>query len=260
MRVIALVNQKGGVGKTTSALCLGASLARLGKRVRVIDSDPQMSATNILGFGDDDEIATLDDLLDKPEAGMGAATVDTSWGFGLVPSQLSLAVREQSAQLGDEYLLTKAIESSDSDVDYVLIDCPPNLGRLTLGALLAATDVLLVTHSAYASLAGTSMFLSTIDRVADIKKRMNQPFTLTGVITTQVRSTIEQTRHAAELEEVFGDKLWRPFVPHTVAAEAVASRGVPPQDLGGRTGALKLALAYDDLAKKLIDATTAVAA
>jgi len=200
MRIIALMNQKGGVGKTTTTVNLGAALAELGKNVCLIDLDPQAHLTINYGVDPTPEITSLYHVLveDKPilEAVMG---IDK--GISLVPSSLDLAACEIElvSVLGREMLLKKRIEaaladpSKEWDFDFVLLDCPPSLGLLTLNGLAAANEVLIPMQPQFLAMQGMAKLLET---VLLVNKRMNPALKVTGIVLTMFDA---QTKHSIEI-------------------------------------------------------------
>ena len=253
MPVVAIANQKGGVGKTTTALGLAAALGKARQRVTVVDLDPQATATGVLPADIPEDAPRITDLLRQPDAGLQAAQVDAGWpGVSVVPGELSLAAREDSPQWGDERLLRDVIAASDGAADWVIIDTPPSLKLLTLMALVAADGVLLVTKAAYADLKGTQTFLDKLDLV--VQRGLNEDLELKGVIVSMHRKTREQAVHMNEIRSIFGERMWEPVVPATVAAEAMATRGDPPAALRNRHGGDRLDDVYDALAARLMGA------
>lgn len=252
MKVVAVANQKGGVGKTTITLQLAATLSGQGHRVLVIDADPQGSATVASGI-DTENLTTVADLLSDAGAGHAVTeiAVPSSFGGDIAPADWSLSAWERDTELiAPELRLRDAIEVSDADAyDVVLVDCPPNLGRATLAALIASSGVLLVTEPAYLSLAGVSELLGTIARV-----RRHQPAVgLIGAVVNRAERTAEADQRLAELAEALGpDVIWQPILHRrTALAEAIAD-GRPVADLGSR--GLGLQVAFEQLAAQLLTA------
>ena len=194
MRSIAVINQKGGVGKTTTAVNLCAALAEAGQRVCLIDLDPQAHASLHLGMSPaDGELSVRDVLLDNvPLSAVRQLAGERLW---LIPSHIDLAAAdvELASRKGREVILRDRLGEDPADVDYLFIDCPPSLGVLTLNALSAVNEVFLPLQPHFLALHGLSKLLDTIDAVA---RRVNDRLQLSGVILCMYESG---TRLAAEV-------------------------------------------------------------
>jgi len=194
MRSIAIINQKGGVGKTTTAVNLGAALADQGQRVCVIDLDPQAHASLHLGVALAENDKSIYQVLtgDTRLSEVRTAIEDNLW---LVPSHLDLAAAEMelAGEVGREVILRDKLVLDDSDFDYLIVDCPPSLGVLTLNALTAVKEVFLPLQPHFLALHGFGKLLRTIDVVA---QRLNPSLRLTGVVLCMYESG---TRLAAEV-------------------------------------------------------------
>jgi chromosome partitioning protein len=194
MRVIALMNQKGGVGKTTTTANLGAALAEAGKRVLLIDLDPQAHLTINYGVEPSADIVSLYNVLVEEKSILEAIqAVDEN--VALVPSSIDLAAAEIElvSVLGRETILKKRLESADVDFDYVLLDCPPSLGLLTINALAVANEVLIPMQAHFLALQGVAKLLETVQLVS---RRMNPGLKVSGVILTMFDS---QTKLSTEV-------------------------------------------------------------
>jgi chromosome partitioning protein len=247
--IVAVANQKGGVGKTTVTLGLAAALAEAGRTVLVIDLDPQASVTKVLGADPSGRPSMADLLLDGAGHSVAEVVQPTSWGVDVAPSEIALARREQQRQLGDEYLLAEAVRQVDHDV--VLIDCPPSLGVLTINGLVAGTHVLVVTEPSYVALAGVADLLETVEI---IRRRYNTGLEMAGVVVNQVDGTTEAASRTGEVEAYFGEGLlWRPYVPRRTALREALAKGIPPRALGRRRGAEEIAGIFQALAGNIIE-------
>jgi chromosome partitioning protein len=195
MRRIAIINQKGGVGKTTTAVNLGAALARAGKRVCLLDLDPQAHATTHLGLEPDGKAPSMYDVLieSRPIAEVRRQVEENFWVAG---SDINLAAAEMelAGVVGREVILRDALESDDSEFDFVLMDCAPSLGVLTLNALAAAREVFVPLQPHFLALHGLGKLLETTSLVA---KRINPHLRVTGVILCLYESS---TRLAQEVQ------------------------------------------------------------
>lgn len=194
MRSIAVLNQKGGVGKTTTAVNLSAALAEAGQRVCLIDLDPQAHASLHVGVCLDDETPSVYDVLtrDLDIADVRQQVSDNLW---IIPAHLNLAAAEMELanEVGREVILRDKLAEDDAEYDYLIIDCPPSLGVLTLNALTTAQEVFLPLQPHFLALHGLSKLLRTIEIVA---KRLNPTLRLTGVVFCMYDSG---TRLAAEV-------------------------------------------------------------
>ncbi len=194
MRSIAIINQKGGVGKTTTAVNLSAALAECGHRVRLIDLDPQAHATLHLGVVADDGEPTVYDVL-LGEADVEETCLASRPNLEVLPSHLDLAAAEMelAGEVGRELILKDRLQQSANPVDYLIIDCPPSLGVLTLNALCAVEEVFLPLQPHFLALHGLSKLLGTMDIVA---QRLNTSLRLSGIVLCMYDSG---TRLAAEV-------------------------------------------------------------
>ncbi len=194
MRSIAVINQKGGVGKTTTAVNLSAALADAGKRVCVLDLDPQAHASLHLGVTATGAVPTIYDVL-CGNASIADARVTVSGHLSVVPSNIDLAAAEMelAGEVGRELILRDALAADNQPFDYLVLDCPPSLGVLTINALVAVEEVFLPLQPHFLALHGLSKLLRTIEVVS---KRLNNRLRLSGVILCMYDST---TRLAAEV-------------------------------------------------------------
>jgi chromosome partitioning protein len=247
MDIYAFANQKGGVGKTTVTLGIGAALARSGQKVLLVDLDPQASATKVLGVDVEDRCTVADALLEPERFWLMQAIVETSWGFALAPSETALASREARRSTADEFVLRDQLEQV-GDYDVVLIDCPPSLGVLTLNALAAATHLVLVTEPSFLALQGIEELLRTRDLV---ETHYNSRLVLAGVIVNRVERTVEHRGGLAEIDGYFGaDLVWLPHLPKRTVLQEGARRGVALDALG-TSAARELSDAFTRLAEQI---------
>lgn len=218
MQIIALINQKGGVGKTTCAINIGAGLNKLKKRVLLIDLDPQAHLTYSLGIPAHELKNTVYELL-KGTASL-KETITERNGLSLVPSSLNLsgAEIEFSGLAGREFLLKETVEGLNK-FDYVFIDCPPSLGLLTLNALTTAQNIYIPLQTEFLALQGMTKLLETIKIV---KKRLNKDLEITGIIATRFDNRKNLNREVVEkIKEYFGNKLFNTLIRDNISlAEA----------------------------------------
>ena len=226
-RVLAIANQKGGVGKTTTTVNLATAMAATHKKALIIDLDPQGNASTGLGIERSARHLTTYDLL------LGEATLEDAIqptivpGLSVVPSSVDLSGAE--LELIDmeerEFRLAAAVRRAQLHFDYVLIDCPPALGLLTLNALCAADAVLVPLQCEYYALEGLSHLVRTIDRV---KRAFNPSLEIQGVVLTMYdRRNNLSDMVAADVREHFGDKVYRTVIPRNVRVSEAPSHGKP---------------------------------
>ncbi|HET6867168.1 MAG TPA: ParA family protein [Solirubrobacteraceae bacterium] len=244
MDTYAFANQKGGVGKTTITLGVGAALAERGDRVLVVDLDPQASATKLLGIEVEDRCTTADALLEPDRYRLVDTITPTDWGFDIAPAETALASRESRRATADEFVLRRQL-SQVSGYDLVLVDSPPSLGLLTLNALTAASHLVVVTEPSFLALQGIEELLETRDLVS---AHYNAGLALAGVIVNRVEPTVEHRSGLVEITRYFGPGLvWSPHLPKRTALQEGARRGVPLSALRTRR-ARELAADFADLA------------
>jgi len=226
-RIIAIANQKGGVGKTTTCVNLGASLAATHRRVLIVDLDPQGNAT--MGCGIDKsalELTTCDVLLDDVPAREAIVQAVQS-NFDVLPGnqELTLAEVELVTQPEREFRLRKALSAVAGDYDYVLIDCPPSLNMLTVNALASADGVLIPMQCEYYALEGLTALLGTIEQ---IRGGANPQLQLHGILRTMFdpRNNLA-TEVSGQLMQHFGDRVFRTVIPRNVRLAEAPSFGRP---------------------------------
>lgn len=194
MRIIALMNQKGGVGKTTTTVNLGAALAELGQKVCLIDLDPQAHLTINYGVEPSADIVSLYDVLIEEKSFLEAVhKIDAN--IALIPSSIDLAAAEIElvSVLGRELILRKRIEAAEHEFDFILLDCPPSLGLLTINALAVAGEVIIPMQPHFLALQGVGKLLETVSLVS---RRMNPKLKVTGIVLTMYDS---QTKLSTEV-------------------------------------------------------------
>lgn len=255
-KIIAVANQKGGVGKTTTVVNLGIGLARQGKRVLLIDADPQGSLTASLGYIEPDDInitlATvlanvINDVDSIPQEGI----LRHAEGVNLLPANIELSGLEVSMinVMSRETLLKAYLETVQDDYDYILIDCMPSLGMLTINALVAADSVLIPVQAAYLPVKGLQQLLSTIGK---IKRQLNRKLQIEGILLTMVDMRTAYARDiSAKVREVYGNAvgLFDSIIPISVRAAETSAEGISIYQHDSKG---KVAQAYQQLTEEVL--------
>jgi chromosome partitioning protein len=224
MTVLALTNQKGGVGKTTTAVNLAACLAVSGQRVLLIDLDPQANATSGLGQSRAAVPSTYEVLLGQAEA--ATALLHARPNLDLLPATVALAGAEVELVAIErrEFRLRTALQSLRGNYDYVLIDCPPSLGLLTVNALVAADSVIVPVQCEYFALEGLARLISTIDVV---RKGLNPSLRLNGLVMTMYDPRVNLARQVVQEVQTHFPSAYRTLIPRSVRLSEAPSQGRP---------------------------------
>ncbi len=249
-RIYAIANQKGGVGKTTTAVNLSAYLALSQRSVLLVDMDPQCNASSSLGVDKNKVSPSSYEVLLGGVSAARATLKNAKLNLSIIPAAPSLAGAEVElvGELAREYRLRQALASEVSRYDYILIDCPPSLGLLTVNALTAAQGVLIPVQCEYLALEGLSQLTRTIQLV---RQRLNPQLEIRGLVMTMYdpRTALSQ-QVVSETRKYFGDKVFKTTIPRSVRLSEAPSHGVPitayaPHSPGGQ--------AYQALAQELLE-------
>ena len=248
-KIIAIANQKGGVGKTTTAVSVSACMAESGKRVLLVDLDPQCNASSGLGVDPDTLLLTSYQLLidEKPAADMIVST--PMKGLDLLPSHIDLSGAEidLAPKIAREYVLKRMLAPLAAQYDYILLDCPPSFGLVTLNALTAADSVLIALQCEYYSLEGLSRLQNTINL---IQANTNPQLTIGGIVFTQYNSRIKLSAQVVdEVRKYFPQAVFQTMIPRNVRLSEAPSYGLPINLYDSKS---KGAAAYRDLTKEVL--------
>jgi chromosome partitioning protein len=246
-KIIAILNQKGGVGKTTTTINVGACLAKAGKSVLIVDFDPQGNATSGLGLDKQNANLTIYDALLK-SAPLDQVIAETSVpNLNIMPANANLAAAEVElvSEVGRELILKNIL--AGLQYDYILIDCPPSLGLLSINALTAANTLLIPVQAEYYALEGLSQLLSVMQRV---REALNPGLELMGVVVTMYDSRTSLSEQVyKELQKYFKDKVFKTLIPRNVRLAEAPSHGKP---IGEHDKWSKGARAYKQLTKEIL--------
>ena len=249
-RIIAIANQKGGVGKTTTTINLGAAIAEIGKRVLIVDLDPQSNTTTGLGVSTSDlNISIYQVIIQEKEASEAIISLEIE-NLNLLPSNLELAGAEVElvTAFSREQRLSKSLEQVFHDYDYILIDCPPALGLLTINALCFAQEVIVPIQCEYYALEGLGQLVGNVDLV---KSNLNPDLEISKIVLVMYDSRTKISQQVAdEVRDHFGDRVCEQIIPRSVRLSEAPSYGQPitifdPTSRG--------AVAYMELAKEVVN-------
>ena len=248
-KVLAITNQKGGVGKTTTAVNLGACLAVLGKKVLVLDNDPQGNATSGLGLKKGEIKKCIYDVLISEIPVQDVITATQITNLSAVPATIRLAGAEAElvGMMARDQRLRRSIEPVRNNYDFILIDCPPSLGNLTLNALAAADAVVVPIQCEYYALEGLSQLMKTLQLV---QKYSNPSLSIQGVVLTMYDNRTNLSQQVAEeVKSYFQERVYESIIPRNIRLSEASSHGLPINLYDEKS---KGAEAYLDLAKEVI--------
>ncbi len=247
-KIISIANQKGGVGKTTTTVNLSTILAKKGKKVLLIDADPQGNATSGLGVEKEVEFSTYDILVNDTEI-KNAFQKTTIKNLLLCPSNMNLAGAEVElvSMMSREQRLKEKLEDIKDIFDYIFIDCPPSLGLITLNAFTASDSVLIPVQCEYFALEGLGQLLNTVNLV---KKHLNKEIMVEGALLTMydIRTNLSN-QVVKEVKKYFNDKVYKTVIPRNVRVSEAPSYGMPITEYDAKS---KGAKAYVKFAKEFL--------
>ncbi len=245
-RTIAIANQKGGVGKTTSAINISAALATIGQSVLLIDLDPQANATSGVSVEPND--ATIYECLMERQLIKSVILPTDIHGFNIIPSKGDLVGAEiEISNLADRETILKTIVGEIEDYDFVIIDCPPAFGLLTINALVAASALIVPVQCEYYAMEGLGSLMGNVERIRD---SFNANLDLQGILLTMYDSRINLSRQVeSEIRGFFKEKVFQTVIPRNVALAEAPSHGKPVLSYNAASSGAK---AYLDLAKEIL--------
>jgi chromosome partitioning protein len=249
-QVVALCNQKGGVGKTTSTINLGAALTEYGRKVLLVDFDPQGALSVGLGVQPHQLDRTLYNVLMESDIGLDDILLKTNVpGMDLLPSNIDLSAAEVQlvGEVAREQTLARVLAPALPDYDYVLIDCQPSLGLLTINALTAANSVIIPLECEFFSLRGVALLIDTIEK---IRQRLNPDLAIEGILATMYDArTVHGREVFARVVEAFGDTVFDTVITRTVRFPETTVAGEPITTWAPNSGGAKQ---YRSLAKEVL--------
>lgn len=245
--IFSVINQKGGVAKTTTTVNVAAVWAKRGLKVLMIDLDPQSSATKAI-FGDQEFDKTIYDVLVNKLSADQAIVKSEKFGFDVIPSEIMLSGLDIqiATHFGRERLLKKKLESVRKRYGAIIIDCPPSLGLITVNALMASKEIIIPICPEYFSAKGIDLILQTIN---NLRIGLGHRIDVKGIVITRYKHRKIATQVISQIKKSYGIKIFNDYIPDAIAVEEAHHAHMPIIDYSPSN---KAAIAYDELSKELI--------